>query len=77
MMTILLDTQTGKAPGPNGIPGLAYKRYAKILAPAFLEAMDELQAEVCNVPASLGQRIGKQDLGPAFLRPDSRQDVVK
>ena len=25
MMTILLDTPRGKAPGPNGVPGLAYK----------------------------------------------------
>ena len=59
MMTILLDTPRGKAPGPNGVPGLAYKRYAKQLAPSFLEALAELQAEECEVPASLGQRIGK------------------
>ena len=49
MMTILLDRPRGKAPGPNGIPSLAYIKYAKILAPVFLEAMAELQDEECEV----------------------------
>ena len=42
-MTIILDTPLRKAPGPNAIPGLAYKRNAKLLGPIFLEAMEELQ----------------------------------
>ncbi len=46
MAEILLSSPLHKKPGPDGIPGLFYKRNAKVFVPVFLEAMRELQEDL-------------------------------
>ena len=49
----------GKALGPNSIPGVAYKNFARLLAFALTKSTSALQQKTCEVPWSIGQRIGK------------------
>ncbi len=59
MANILLSIQRHKRPGPNGIPGIAYKMFAKHFVAPFPEAFEELQEQDAAIPASFGERIWK------------------
>lgn len=52
ILTILLSIRKGKKPGPNGIPGVAYKLAAQYLIDLFAEALQELQDPNTEVPES-------------------------
>ena len=45
---IILDAPNNKAPGPDGIPSLCYKVFAKQLVPIFQETWSELLGEQCT-----------------------------
>ena len=59
MTNILLEISPRKRPGPNGVPGIFYKLFAKHVVSSFLEAFDELQRENVRIPDSLGERLWK------------------
>jgi len=46
IISIILKSGNGVEPGPDGVPGLCLKVYARVLAPIFAEAWDELQQPV-------------------------------
>ena len=73
VMQILLSIRRGKRPGPNGIPGVAYKLAACFLADVFGEALADLQREDHEVPEefheSLWIPVGKKH------NPTSTKDI--
>ena len=53
ILEILLSIKKGIRPGPNGVPGIAYKRAAKFLIQIFAEALHQLQRPDTEVPETL------------------------
>eukprot|EP00973_Karenia_brevis_P060242 8382268-Karenia_brevis.AAC.1 len=70
ILAILLSIKKGKSPGPNGIPGIAYKAASKFLYAIFGEALHDLQQPSCEIPHSflsaLWIPIGKVE-NPCYL----------
>ncbi len=54
-----MSISANKRPGPNGIPGVLYKRFASYFVEPFLEAFEELQRNEVELFSSLGERIWK------------------
>ena len=52
MLEVMLSIQKGKAPGPNGIPGIAYKLLASELVDVFGEALSQLTRDGVQVHES-------------------------
>ena len=57
MAEIILPCKPNKRPGPNGIPGMAYKTYAGLLLDVFQDSMVDLQVAGAHIPQCLGERI--------------------